>query len=601
MHEPRLDARTSSARSSRSACGSSTCGCSSARTPTSTTAARPRRSRSAPAASSGCTRATSTSPRGRTTPTRALPRRIEVARQSGVPGGAAAALGGAPARGTGTGIARAAGARPRPAVAGVEVETDLGAWQVHRDARPRAVARLPAPARAPAADLRRPPARPHLALLRLRLDARPGRRVPRLARRASTALDVRLALSGHGAPVHRRARPHRRQPRARRASGSTRCRAALAARGEATAFELLPGVYGDRLTPGDARLAADQDCSATSTTSSAGGRACARAGGEPERWSAPPRLRRDADRRADRAAAPSRPSRSSSSRRKTDEGERNLGRALAELSRAATRRSCRSPTARAAADRARKTIDIVSPPQARLRPGGDGALHLRRRDGRRSCARCSTRCATRGIENVLALRGDPPQGETEWTATEGGLSYSRELIELIRDEYDFAIGAACFPEVHIHATDAESDLRYLKEKVDAGARFLITQLFFDNQALLRLRRPRARRSASTSRSSRASCRSRTSSQIKRVTEMCGATIPDGLLRELELRGDEPERGRRPRRRLRDAAVRRPARQRRARDPLLHAQPLAGDARDPQRAAAHGAVARRRAAGADAVV
>ena len=52
-----------------------------------------------------------------------------------------------------------------------------------------------------------------------------------------------------------------------------------------------------------------------------------------------------------------------------------------------------------------------------------------------------------GIENVLALRGDPPQGQDEWTATEGGLRYSRELIELIRDEYDFSIGAACFPEV----------------------------------------------------------------------------------------------------------------------------------------------------------
>src|SRR5215210_3025190 len=78
-----------------------------------------------------------------------------------------------------------------------------------------------------------------------------------------------------------------------------------------------------------------------------------------------------------------------------------------------------------------------------------------------------------GIENVLALRGDPPQGHTEWTATEGGLSYSRELIELIREDYDFAIGAACFPETHIHATSPEDDLRYLGEKINAGARFLI--------------------------------------------------------------------------------------------------------------------------------
>src|SRR6266542_3220714 len=76
-----------------------------------------------------------------------------------------------------------------------------------------------------------------------------------------------------------------------------------------------------------------------------------------------------------------------------------------------------------------------------------------------------------GLDNVLALRGDPPAGATEWTATDGGLTYSRELVEMIRDGYDFAIGAACFPETHIHATSPEDDLRYLKEKVEAGARF----------------------------------------------------------------------------------------------------------------------------------
>ena len=96
-----------------------------------------------------------------------------------------------------------------------------------------------------------------------------------------------------------------------------------------------------------------------------------------------------------------------------------------------------------------------------------------------------------GIDNVLALRGDPPQGQERWTKTEGGLEYSHELVELIRDDYDFAIGGAAFPETHIHATSAEDDLRYLKAKVDAGAQFLITQLFFDNALLLRLRRARA--------------------------------------------------------------------------------------------------------------
>src|SRR5919109_797850 len=86
-----------------------------------------------------------------------------------------------------------------------------------------------------------------------------------------------------------------------------------------------------------------------------------------------------------------------------------------------------------------------------------------------------------GIDNVLALRGDPPRGETEWRPHPQGLKYSVELIELIRDHYDYCIGAACFPEVHPEAADLEHDLRSLKRKVDSGASFLITQLFFDNQ------------------------------------------------------------------------------------------------------------------------
>ena len=144
-----------------------------------------------------------------------------------------------------------------------------------------------------------------------------------------------------------------------------------------------------------------------------------------------------------------------------------------------------------------------------------------------------------GIQNVLALRGDPPPGETEWTATEGGLEYSRELIELIRDDYDFAIGAACFPEVHIHADSAESDLRYCKEKVDAGARFLITQLFFDN-AIYWDFVARAREIGIDVPIIPGIMPITNYDQIRRFTSMCGATIPDHLLRELGLRADQPD-------------------------------------------------------------
>src|SRR3954465_1118004 len=86
-----------------------------------------------------------------------------------------------------------------------------------------------------------------------------------------------------------------------------------------------------------------------------------------------------------------------------------------------------------------------------------------------------------GLDNVLALRGDPPQGQERWTKTEGGLGYSLELIELLREHYGFSIGGAAFPETHIHATSPEEDLQFLKAKVDAGAQFLITQMFFDNR------------------------------------------------------------------------------------------------------------------------
>ena len=86
-----------------------------------------------------------------------------------------------------------------------------------------------------------------------------------------------------------------------------------------------------------------------------------------------------------------------------------------------------------------------------------------------------------GIENIFALRGDPPRGETAFVRAEGGLGSAAELAAFISDNYDFQIGGACFPEVHPEAPDLDTDLTYLKSKVDAGADFLITQLFFDNR------------------------------------------------------------------------------------------------------------------------
>jgi len=86
-----------------------------------------------------------------------------------------------------------------------------------------------------------------------------------------------------------------------------------------------------------------------------------------------------------------------------------------------------------------------------------------------------------GIENVFALRGDPPRGQEDFVQPEGGLGSAADLAAFIGSRWDFSVGGACFPEVHPEAPDLETDLAYLKTKVEAGASFLITQLFFDNQ------------------------------------------------------------------------------------------------------------------------
>jgi len=90
--------------------------------------------------------------------------------------------------------------------------------------------------------------------------------------------------------------------------------------------------------------------------------------------------------------------------------------------------------------------------------------------------------AAAGIENVFALRGDPPRGQSDFAQPEGGLGSAAELAAFIEaGPWDFALGGACFPEVHPEAPDLETDLAYLKQKVESGASFLTTQLFFDNQ------------------------------------------------------------------------------------------------------------------------
>ena len=86
-----------------------------------------------------------------------------------------------------------------------------------------------------------------------------------------------------------------------------------------------------------------------------------------------------------------------------------------------------------------------------------------------------------GIVNLMALRGDPQKGQESFQVQEGGFAHASDLIAWSREQFDFCIGAAAYPEVHPEATSFKADMEALKRKVDVGADFLITQLFFDNQ------------------------------------------------------------------------------------------------------------------------
>jgi methylenetetrahydrofolate reductase (NADPH) len=223
---------------------------------------------------------------------------------------------------------------------------------------------------------------------------------------------------------------------------------------------------------------------------------------------------------------------------KSEEGERNLRTALAELSRLAPTFVSVTYGAGGTPGQKQRTIDIVQ--DAKRLHGLEAMAHFTCVGATADELRATLdRMRDAGIDNVLALRGDPPQGQDEWVKTEGGLEFSQELIELIDREYDFAIGAACFPEVHIHAESAESDLRYTKAKVDAGARFLITQLFFDNQRYYDFV-TRAREAGIDVPIVPGIMPILNVAGLKRMTGLCKATIPVELMTELEWRADDPQ-------------------------------------------------------------
>jgi methylenetetrahydrofolate reductase (NADH) len=219
---------------------------------------------------------------------------------------------------------------------------------------------------------------------------------------------------------------------------------------------------------------------------------------------------------------------------KTEEGERNLRATLADLRELEP--NFVSVTYGAGGSTRERTVELTKWIKQEL--GMEAMAHL-------TCvgasidevSRVLDEIAAAGIENVLALRGDPPRGQTEWTPHPEGLHYSTELVNLIRARYPLAIGAACFPEIHPSAPDLAHDLRFLKEKVEAGASFLITQLFFDNELYFNFV-DEARAIGIEAPILPGIMPITDVKQIKTITGLCGATIPPALLDALEDRAED---------------------------------------------------------------
>ena len=144
----------------------------------------------------------------------------------------------------------------------------------------------------------------------------------------------------------------------------------------------------------------------------------------------------------------------------------------------------------------------------------------------------------RGITNILALRGDPPAGAAEWTATEGGFTYSSELVAFLKTLGGFCIGTAGFPEGHIAQKGGKLvDWGFLREKIAAGANFVITQLFFDNEDFCRFHEYFAKQGVNVPIIPGVLPVS-SAKQTKKFTEMCGARLPAPFLKRLDEIGDD---------------------------------------------------------------
>lgn len=146
----------------------------------------------------------------------------------------------------------------------------------------------------------------------------------------------------------------------------------------------------------------------------------------------------------------------------------------------------------------------------------------------------------RGVNYLVALRGDPPKGEDRFVAPEGGLAYGNELVDLIHREYpDMGVLVGGYPEVHPEATSPQADLDNLKRKVDSGAHVIVTQFFYENDVYFRFR-DRCVAAGIDVPVVPGVLPVTNLAQIKRIASMCGSELPQKLTRRLEAHGDDDE-------------------------------------------------------------
>ena len=148
--------------------------------------------------------------------------------------------------------------------------------------------------------------------------------------------------------------------------------------------------------------------------------------------------------------------------------------------------------------------------------------------------------ALTGIENLVALRGDPPAGETSFTPPPGGFRHASELVAHVRARRTFGMAVAGYPEKHVEAPDRATDLRHLRDKVAAGGDIVITQLFYDNAHYFRFVEE-ARTLGIRVPIVPGLLPAVSAAQVKRMTGLCGATAPAALLGRLEDAGADEAR------------------------------------------------------------